>query len=75
MIVRAANEDCKDLALDFYGNYTLQDLIGLTARWREVARKLLQLKKITQSKYDEAMGLVRHKRDYLRESLRPSMTI
>lgn len=52
------------LAYDFYGNYTLQDLIEASSRLRAAAASLLKAKQLTKAQADSASGVI-NGQDYL----------
>lgn len=52
------------LAYDFYGNYTLQDLIEAASRLRSAAAALLKAKQLTKAQANSASGVV-NGQDYL----------
>ena len=52
------------LAYDFYGNYTLQDLIQAASRLRAAVASLLKAKELTKAQADSASGKV-NGQDYL----------
>ena len=52
------------LAYDFYGNYTLQDLIEAASRLRAASTSLLKAKKLTEAQANSASGVVKGQ-DYL----------
>ena len=65
LLYDVGQSDIKELAYDFYGNYTLQDCIMIAAKLRDNANQLLSNDAITQHQYNEALGLNGKRHDWL----------
>ena len=59
------------LVFDFYGNYTLQDLIDATKRLRDAVRGLEKNGQLTSNQAKKALGMKDGSNDYLGTCISP----
>ena len=64
-LLGAGGEFITKLVFDFYGNYTLQDLIEATKRLRDAVRGLEKNGQLTPNQAKKALGMKDGSNDYL----------